>query len=48
MGFDKVIMTGSGSSFMCFGNIAPRSSKKITFFPVFNVQRNSDFWYSFE
>lgn len=46
MGFDKVVMTGSGSSFMCFGNITPISSEKITFFEVFNVQRKSAFWYS--
>jgi len=47
MGFDSVIMTGSGSSFICLGNIKPLKTKKIKFFPVFNVQRNQNNWYSF-
>jgi len=47
MGFEKVIMTGSGSSFMCFGRIKPKSNKKIQFFSVFNIQRNLEKWYSF-
>jgi 4-diphosphocytidyl-2-C-methyl-D-erythritol kinase len=47
MGFEKVVMTGSGSSFICFGNIKPVKTKKITFFSVFNIQRNQKNWYSF-
>jgi len=47
MGFDKVMMTGSGSSFICLGNINPLKTKKIKFFSVFNVQRNQKNWYSF-
>ncbi|NGX33713.1 MAG: 4-diphosphocytidyl-2-C-methyl-D-erythritol kinase [Candidatus Anoxychlamydiales bacterium] len=46
MGFDKVHMSGSGSSFMCFGRIKPKSTKKIQFFSVFNIQRNLENWYS--
>ncbi|NGX41424.1 MAG: 4-diphosphocytidyl-2-C-methyl-D-erythritol kinase [Candidatus Anoxychlamydiales bacterium] len=47
MGFEKVVMTGSGSCFMCFGRIKPISTKKIQFFSVFNIQRNLENWYSF-
>ena len=47
MGFDKVVMTGSGSCFMCFGRIKPKSTKKIQVFSVFNIQRNLENWYSF-
>ena len=46
MGFEKVVMTGSGSSFMCFGRIKPKSNKKIQFFSVLNIQRNLENWYS--
>lgn len=46
MGFEKVVMTGSGSSFICFGDIKPTKSKNIKFFPVFSVQRNQKSWYS--
>ncbi|NGX28700.1 MAG: 4-diphosphocytidyl-2-C-methyl-D-erythritol kinase [Candidatus Anoxychlamydiales bacterium] len=48
IGFEKVVMTGSGSSFMCFDNsIKPRPSKEISFFEVFNIQKNKNSWYSF-
>jgi len=47
MGFEKVIMSGSGSSFICIGEIKPVELKKIKFFSVFKVQRNQKKWYSF-
>ncbi len=47
MGFEKVVMTGSGSSFICIGNIKPTKLKKIKFYFVFTVQRNKNNWYSF-
>ncbi len=47
MGFEKVVMTGSGSCFMCFGKIKPISDKKIKFYSVFNIQRNIETWYCF-
>jgi len=47
MGFEKVVMTGSGSSFICFGNANLKTSEKITFFSVFNIQRNKKNWYLF-
>jgi len=50
MGFKKVLMTGSGSCFICIGNQKieekPYKIKEITFFPVFNIQRKKNSWYS--
>lgn len=46
MGFSKVVMTGSGSAFICMGNIKPLKSKKIRFFQVFTIQRSQQNWYS--
>lgn len=46
MGFDRVVMTGSGSSFMCFGNKKFLKSEKVKFFPVFNIQKNEGTWYA--
>lgn len=43
-GFEKVVMTGSGSAFICFGR--PRFFlDNISYFPVENIQRKSDSWY---
>lgn len=47
VGFENVVMTGSGSSFLCFGNIKPPKISKIKFYPVFTIQRNPTNWYSF-
>jgi 4-diphosphocytidyl-2-C-methyl-D-erythritol kinase len=47
MGFEKVVMSGSGSSFICIGNMKLEKIKKIKFFSVFTVQRNLNNWYSF-
>ncbi len=47
LGFSKVCMTGSGSSFMAFGNIQPKSSKEILFNLVHPIQRKEKKWYAF-
>jgi 4-diphosphocytidyl-2-C-methyl-D-erythritol kinase len=46
MGFDRVVMTGSGSSFLCFGEVPIIENKEINFYKVFNIQRNPKNWYS--
>lgn len=45
MGFEKVVMTGSGSGFICVGNIKPKKLKNIEFYHVFTVQRSPSNWY---
>ena len=54
MGFESVIMTGSGSAFLCFGSklFGPNSfgtninNIKISFYKIESIQRNSNSWYS--
>ena len=46
IGFDSVVMTGSGSCFMCFGDVEDPSSENIRFFKVENIRKDSSSWYS--
>ena len=48
MGFEKVVMTGSGSAFFCLGNTKPLPLAGVDFYFVQNAQRKSDTWYSFD
>jgi 4-diphosphocytidyl-2-C-methyl-D-erythritol kinase len=45
LGFDKVVMTGSGSSFFCIGNPAFGSLPGIRFFKVECIARHKGGWY---
>jgi 4-diphosphocytidyl-2-C-methyl-D-erythritol kinase len=47
LGFDKVVMTGSGSAFMCFGEVENLPAGDIRFFKIENIQRNSNSWYPY-
>jgi 4-diphosphocytidyl-2-C-methyl-D-erythritol kinase len=47
MGFDKVCMTGSGSTFMAFGNKKEKSMEEISFYLVQPIQRKEKKWYAF-
>ena len=46
LGFHTVLMTGSGSSFFCLGNVEKTQLEDVVFFPFVSIQRNSDTWYS--
>lgn len=45
MGFEKVVMTGSGSAFMCFGKIKNPSLPEVRFFKTENILKNFDSWF---
>lgn len=46
MGFKEVVMTGSGSAFICFGKPSKDLKKKeISLYQVESIQRNSPSWY---
>jgi 4-diphosphocytidyl-2-C-methyl-D-erythritol kinase len=47
MGFDKVVMTGSGSCFLCFGTRFKIEREDIRFYKIENIQRNSNSWYPY-
>jgi len=44
-GFRRVVMTGSGSGFYCFGNPQNMHMEGITLYPVENIDRPFDQWY---
>lgn len=48
IGFKKVVMTGSGSSFFCFGNSFKKHSilKNTTFYKVKAINRDLKTWYN--
>ncbi len=45
LGFTTAVMTGSGSSFFCFGQVLNPSLKNVDFYPVEFVQRQEGKWY---
>lgn len=45
-GFETVLMTGSGSSFFCFGEGKIPADEKLTVFPVHYLHRKASAWYS--
>jgi 4-diphosphocytidyl-2-C-methyl-D-erythritol kinase len=46
LGFSQVSMTGSGTAFMCFGNVEKPALPGISFFSVRFVQRKAGQWYT--
>ena len=46
LGFHTVLMTGSGSSFFCLGDVKKAQLKDVEFFPFVSIQRNSSTWYN--
>jgi len=46
LGFHTVLMTGSGSSFFCLGDLKQPKLTNVIFFPFVSIQRNSNTWYS--
>lgn len=45
LGFTQVSMTGSGSTFICFGAVKAPKLAGITFYPVRFLQRKPGLWY---
>lgn len=45
LGFDKVHMTGSGTVFVCEGDVEAPSLPGVTFFPVKTLTRRGEGWY---
>jgi 4-diphosphocytidyl-2-C-methyl-D-erythritol kinase len=46
MEIEKILMTGSGSSFICFTDKILKNTKEITFFKVKSIKRKEGLWYS--
>ncbi len=46
LGFDKVVMTGSGVAFICMGDVSTPKLSDMQFFQVFPIRRKSNSWYS--
>lgn len=45
LGFDHVVMTGSGSAFVCYGDVESPKMDGITFYQVPFLKRIKDCWY---
>ncbi|PCI94785.1 4-(cytidine 5'-diphospho)-2-C-methyl-D-erythritol kinase [Candidatus Aerophobetes bacterium] len=45
LGFNKVIMTGSGTAFMCFGKMQIPSLSDVLFYKVSSISKCSASWY---
>ena len=45
MGFETVLMSGSGTAFFCIGAVHSSCMEGIEFFKVEPMQRKSEFWY---
>lgn len=43
--FDKVSMTGSGTAFFCFGNVASPQINGLQFYPASFINRDAKIWY---
>lgn len=44
-GFDQVVMTGSGSAFVCYGTASTQVPENISFYPIQDYTRESTKWY---
>lgn len=47
-GFDEVVMSGSGSSFVCYGNKPSKLPENISFYPIQSYTRKNTNWYGQE
>ncbi len=45
LGFSSVVMTGSGTAFLCFGDVEHPYLADTTFYPVTMIQRDQKNWY---
>ena len=45
MGFSQVVMTGSGSTFFCLGNVTPKPIDDLSYYSVQGTQRTFTSWY---
>ncbi|MBI5345669.1 MAG: 4-(cytidine 5'-diphospho)-2-C-methyl-D-erythritol kinase [Chlamydiae bacterium] len=45
LGFTKILLTGSGTSFICFGDVDDPKLQDVSFYKVTNIQRNKPDWY---
>ncbi len=45
LGFTNVVMTGSGTAFLCFGNVQKPSLFETTFYSVTSIERDQNNWY---
>lgn len=46
LGFSQVTMTGSGTAFMCFGQVSVPVLPNISFYPVHFIYRKPEHWYA--
>lgn len=46
LGFDEVMMTGSGTAFVCMGEVSTPELPDVQFFQISPIHRKSDSWYS--
>jgi 4-diphosphocytidyl-2-C-methyl-D-erythritol kinase len=46
MGFDQVVLTGSGSSFFCLGNVENPKLENICFYKISNISKKPTNWYT--
>ena len=46
LGFNHVVMTGSGTAFFCLGNVPSPSLPNVTFYPTRLLSRKKDQWWS--
>ena len=45
LGFSNVVMTGSGTAFLCFGDVQKPYLPDTTFYSVTTIQRDHGNWY---
>lgn len=45
LGYDHVVMTGSGTAFVCYGDVALPKLEGVTFYQVPPIKRSSTCWY---
>lgn len=46
VGFEHVIMTGSGTSFFCMGTADTKTVEGVSLYPINSIQRKGSSWYS--
>ncbi len=45
LGFDQVMMTGSGTAFLCAGKVSSPKLENVQFFQISPIHRKSNSWY---
>jgi len=47
LGFSKIVMTGSGTAFLCFGEVNTPSLPCVRFYRIQSINRSLDDWYHY-